>query len=105
MANLALGTARSLTSLVRSSGSGGPALQALLGVSTGTSTTSASRVAVDGAGNVYITEAAVNKIRMVTPDGIIHDWAGSGQTTLPKNPETGIPIDGGPAIATRLNNP
>ena len=96
----------SLTGQPRSTGSGGPATAALLGIPTAFNTGTAPRVAVDPAGNVYVVETAVNKIRKITPDGTISDWAGSGQTTQTSgNPTTGIPIDGGPATAARLSSP
>ena len=99
----------SLTSQPRSSGSGGPATQALLGISTATSTSSAARVAADGAGNVYVTEPTVSKIRQITPNGIINDWAGAGQNgtapAVPKDAATGLPLDNGSAITIHLNNP
>jgi sugar lactone lactonase YvrE len=53
-----------------------------------------SGVAVDLAGNVYIADTANHTVRMVTPDGIIHHFAGSASP--------GFDGDGGPASAASL---
>lgn len=71
------------------SGDSGPAIKALLNAPQG--------VAVDRAGNLYIAEAGNNRIRLVTADGIISTYAGTGQA--------GYAGDGGPAITARLNGP
>jgi streptogramin lyase len=92
--------AQKITTLVngvRSSGSGGPATQAYLGFDTTVASTRSPRVAVDAAGNVYAVEATTHKIRKITADGIISDWAGTGVA--------GSTGDGGPAIAARLSSP
>jgi sugar lactone lactonase YvrE len=52
-----------------SSGDGGPSIKAVL--------SGPNRVAVDGAGNLYITEPLDGRVRMVSPDGIISTVAGS----------------------------
>lgn len=54
-------------------------------------------VAVDGSGDVYIADTGNNRIRMVTPDGVIHGIAGGGAA--------GFAGDGGPASAALLNQP
>ncbi|MGW3567992.1 NHL repeat-containing protein [Streptomyces sp. NPDC000941] len=54
-------------------------------------------VAVDDAGNVYITDFGNHRVRKVTPAGVITTVAGNG--------EAGYISDGGPAVATRLNYP
>ncbi|GCD39279.1 serine/threonine-protein kinase PknD [Streptomyces chrestomyceticus JCM 4735] len=54
-------------------------------------------VAVDTAGNVYVTERFGQRVRKITADGIIHTVAGSGTA--------GFSGDGGPATAARLNSP
>jgi sugar lactone lactonase YvrE len=69
-----------------SSGDGGPAIQAAL---------SAYGVAVDLSGDVFITD--VNRIREVTPDGLIHTVAANGTP--------GLTGDGGPATSASLNSP
>ncbi len=54
-----------------------------------------------GAGNiVYIDDSQNQRIRMVTPDGIIHTAAGNGQLDL-----RGFSGDGGPATAAALSDP
>jgi uncharacterized protein (TIGR03437 family) len=70
-------------------GDGGPATSAGL--------SSPDGVAIDSAGNVYIAEAATNKIRKVSPGGTITTYAGTGSCC-----STG---DGGPAIQATFNYP
>jgi sugar lactone lactonase YvrE len=92
--------AQKITTLVngvRSTGSGGPATQAYLGFDTSLASTRSPRVAVDAAGNVYAVEAGTHKVRKITSDGIINDWAGTGVS--------GFAGDGGPATAARLASP
>jgi DNA-binding beta-propeller fold protein YncE len=88
---------KTLVNQPRSSGSGSVGTSAYLGFATTLTSTASPRVAVDPAGNVYITEASTNKIRKVTPDGIIHDWAGTGAS--------GSTGDGGPAVVARFSSP
>jgi hypothetical protein len=71
-------------------GDGGPATGAMLNLPTG--------VAVDGAGNVYISDQINNRIRKVTTNGIITTVAGNGQNAFYKG-------EGGPATAAQLCNP
>lgn len=74
-----------------SSGDGGPAAEAGLSEPTG--------LAVDPAGNVYVTELGGNRIRRVAVDGTI--------TTVAGNPEEyveGFAGDGGPATAARFHS-
>ncbi|MFE7117923.1 NHL repeat-containing protein [Streptomyces sp. NPDC057654] len=54
-------------------------------------------LAVDQQGNLYIADRANHRIRKVTPDGVITTLAGNGQA--------GYVSDGGPAVATRINEP
>jgi len=70
-------------------GDGGPAVPSNLSTPLG--------VAADGAGNVYIADSENNRIRMVTPAGIITTVAGTGVA--------GTYGDGGPAIYAQLNRP
>jgi sugar lactone lactonase YvrE len=77
------------------SGDGGPATKARLG--------SGGWLALDGAGNLYLSDQTYNRVRKISPDGIISTVAGSGPTT------NGAPGaysgDGGPATAARLYEP
>ncbi|MFZ5531826.1 MAG: Ig-like domain-containing protein, partial [Pseudomonadota bacterium] len=70
------------------SGDGGPATAARLGYPSG--------VAVDAQGNLYIADRDNNRIRQVTPDGLISTVAGGIQ---------GFSGDGGPATAAGLGYP
>jgi uncharacterized protein (TIGR03437 family) len=70
-----------------SSGDGGPAVSAQLALP--------SAVANDNSGNVYITDASANRVRIVKPDGSIDTIAGLG---LP-----GYSGDNGPARLARFN--
>jgi YD repeat-containing protein len=56
------------------SGDGGPARDAALGYPQG--------VAVDAVGNLYITDVDNNRIRKVSPNGIISAFAGNGDTVF-----------------------
>ena len=71
------------------SGDGGPASSAQLRYPHG--------VVVDGLGNVFIADTNNNRIRMVTPDGVIQTVAGMGIY--------GFSGDGGPALSARLAAP
>src|SRR5579884_528379 len=70
-------------------GDGGPAKQALLNYP--------SDVAFDAEGNLYIADEDNNRIRKVSPAGIITTVAGSGQAVFSG--------DGGPAAGAGLNRP
>src|SRR5438270_1634055 len=72
-----------------SSGDGGPATLAKLSHPTG--------LALDSKGDLFISDTYNNRVREVTPDGIIHLVAGIGLG--------GISGDGGPATAAQLLNP
>jgi uncharacterized protein (TIGR03437 family) len=56
--------------IAASTGDGGPAAKASLNRPSG--------VAVDGAGSVYISESNGNRIRKISPDGMISTFAGNG---------------------------
>jgi uncharacterized protein (TIGR03437 family) len=71
------------------SGDGGSAVSAALGQPEG--------LAVDNAGNVYVADAASNRVRIIAPDGSIQTFAGIGTA--------GFAGDGGPAAAAQLNQP
>ncbi len=70
-------------------GDGGPATAARLVFPT--------RVAVDGAGNLYIADTGNHRVRKVNAAGVIATVAGTG--------ESGYNGDGGRAAAARLYNP
>ncbi len=72
-----------------SSGDGGPAASAQLATP--------RNVAVDAAGNLYISEFAGHRIRKVTPDGRISTAAGTGLA--------GFQGDGASAASAQLNSP
>ncbi|MSV30534.1 MAG: hypothetical protein EXQ52_17590 [Bryobacterales bacterium] len=72
-----------------STGDGGPAKNAVV--------VSPSRVMTDSANNVYIADTGQNRIRKISPSGIITTIAGTGQP--------GYSGDGGPATAARLDGP
>jgi sugar lactone lactonase YvrE len=69
------------------SGDGGPATQAMLNTPFG--------IALDAAGNLYISDTNNYRVRKVAPDGTITTVAGTGQA--------GYSGDGGPATEARLN--
>jgi RHS repeat-associated protein len=70
-------------------GDGGSALEARLSLP--------ADVAFGPDGSLYIADAGNNRIRRVSPDGLIHTVAGTGQS--------GFGGDGGPALAARLGSP
>jgi hypothetical protein len=70
-------------------GDGGPASSAQLAGPKG--------IAVDGFGNHYIADQAGNKVRKVTPAGVISTFAGTGAP--------GYSGDGGPATNAQLSGP
>ncbi len=76
------------------SGDGGPATSASLAFP--------GDVVVDAAGNLYIADTYNQRVRKVSPDGIITTMAGSGPTGFDAG---GFSSDGGPATSARLNNP
>jgi sugar lactone lactonase YvrE len=54
-------------------------------------------VAVDASGNVYISDSRNNRVRQVTPNGVISTYAGNG--------DYGFSGDGGPAASASLEIP
>ncbi len=70
-------------------GDGGPATAALLSLTTG--------IAVDGAGNMYISDDGNQRIRKVSASGII--------TTIAGNGAAGFSGDGGMATLAQINDP
>jgi hypothetical protein len=79
------------------SGDGGPATNAQLNDPTG--------VVVDGSGDVFIADRDNNRIREVSPSGIITTIAGSGSTGFGSAFSGGFSGDGGPATNAQLNFP
>ena len=71
------------------SGDGGPAISARLSFPIA--------VTLDASGNLYIADSRNNRIRMVTPAGVISTVAGTGVASYSG--------DGGPATSAALNNP
>ncbi|MGA3235026.1 MAG: hypothetical protein ABSG03_01885 [Bryobacteraceae bacterium] len=74
------------------SGDGGPATNAQLNAPQG--------IAVDKSGNIYISDTNNNRVRIVTPNGIINTFAGTGQIGSVQNFG-----DGGPANQAFLHLP
>ncbi len=74
------------------SGDGGPAVNAQLNAPQG--------IAVDKSGNIYISDTNNNRVRIVTPNGIINTFAGTGQVGGVQNFG-----DGGPANQAFLHLP
>ena len=70
-------------------GDNGPATAAVFSQTEG--------IAVDRAGNIYVADADDNRVRKITPDGVIHTVAGTGTA--------GFLGDGGPGTAARLDHP
>src|SRR5216684_1600371 len=70
-------------------GDGGRALNAQL--------SDAQCLAVDRLGNLYIADLGNNRLRKISPDGVISTVAGTGQA--------GAGGDGGKASAAQLNGP
>lgn len=77
------------TGSMASTGDGGLAINASLNGPTG--------IAMDALGNLYVAESSGNKIRKVSPGGIISTYAGTGVG--------GAAGDGGPANLATVNSP
>ena len=71
------------------SGDGGPARKASLNFPSG--------LAMDSKGNLYISDRSNNRIRVVTPKGIISTFAGNGME--------GYGGDAGPALKAKIDRP
>ncbi len=57
----------------------------------------AEGIAMDPAGNIYISDANNHRVRQIAPNGFIHTIAGNGAP--------GFSGDGGPASSSQLNSP
>ncbi len=79
------------------SGDGGRALDAQFRFSNYDDEPGLPGIAVDAAGNVYIADSGNNRVRMVTPLGIISTVAGNGMS--------GNSSDGWPATSKQLDYP
>ncbi len=77
------------------SGDGGPATQARLGIDC--DNTICGGLAVDSHGDVFIADGGNNRVRRISPDGIITTAAGNGSY--------GFSGDGGPATSTSVSIP
>ncbi len=71
------------------SGDGGPAIAGSISAPAG--------VVVDDNGDIFIADTGNNRIRQVTPDGLIHTVAGQDAA--------GFSGDGGPAASAQINGP
>ncbi len=87
-----------VTTVVGSGQAVGPALSGDGGPATSAKLWWPKDVALDRSGNLYIADTGNNRIRMVTPAGIITTIAGSG----PAGYAGGFSGDGGPAISAGL---
>jgi len=67
------------------------------GAATGAQLNGPQSVAVDAAGNLYIADTANNRVRQVTPGGMIGTIGGNGLA--------GYAADGVPAVNTQVGNP
>ena len=67
----------------------------------------AVHLTVDAGGNIYLADAANQRIRRITPQWVIATVAGSGERpqTNARCEPSGPVADGGPALAARLYNP
>jgi uncharacterized protein (TIGR03437 family) len=74
------------------SGDGGPAVNAQLN--------SPGGMAFDSNGNLYIADSLNNRVRMVSPSGMISTFAGDGGVSVP-----GFWGDGGPAVNAQIHSP
>ncbi|WAS92161.1 NHL domain-containing protein [Nannocystis punicea] len=79
------------------SGDEGPAAGAQIKLPGGQSAPPAGRLAIDGAGNIYLADSGNNRIRKIDPEGVISTYAGNGDPTFGG--------DGGPALAASLSRP
>jgi len=79
------------------SGDGGPATDAQIRLPGGESPPPSGRLAVDGAGNLYLADSDNHRVRKIDPAGTISTIAGNGDPTFAG--------DGGPALEASLARP
>lgn len=90
-------TAAGIISTVAGTGSPGVPGQGDEGPATAAALSSPTGVAVDGSGNMFLSDSANHRIRMVTTDGVMHSIAGTGAP--------GLAGDGGSAQIAQFFNP
>lgn len=78
------------------------------GFSDGTGTAASfnypTRIAVDGSGNLYVTDNGNRRIRKINPAGVVTTFAGNGCTQIINGSATGCFAEGA-ALAASFNNP
>lgn len=79
------------------SGDDGPAEAAQIKLPGGQSAPPAGRLAIDGAGNIFLADSGNHRIRKIDPEGVITTYAGNGDPTFGG--------DGGPALKASLSRP
>jgi sugar lactone lactonase YvrE len=79
------------------SGDGGPALKATLACPAG--------VALDSQGNLYVADHGNGRVRRISPDGVIHAFAGAGPIPAFASNGGSYSGDGGPAARARFRVP
>jgi hypothetical protein len=79
------------------SGDGGPATSAELSAPSG--------VVVNAAGDVFIADSKNNRVREVSPSGVITTFAGIGSCSMPSTSSSGAFGNGGPASKAALCGP
>lgn len=85
------------TGMAGFSGDEGPAAAAQIKLPGGQSAPPAGRLAIDGAGTIFLADSGNNRIRKIDPSGVITTYAGNGDPTFGG--------DGGPALKASLSRP
>jgi uncharacterized protein (TIGR03437 family) len=78
-------------------GTGQPGSSGDEGAATAAALCRPAGVAVDDNGDIFLSDTANNRIRQVTPDGVIHTIAGTGTASFGG--------DGGAALSAQINGP
>jgi uncharacterized protein (TIGR03437 family) len=84
--------------IITMAGTGDPGASGDEGPATAASLRAPLGIAVDDSGNVFIADTGNNRVRQVTPDGIIHTIAGTDVLTSPLDSPGGLFLDGSGAI-------